>query len=265
MKTMVLRTLDRFTLLVADFFRYAGKLALLAYQVLHSLASKPFNWYRFLVQARRVGPGSFVIASLVALFVGMIIALQMAYMMVRLSAEIYIPNIIAVSLTRELAPVLTALIVAGRIGAGITAEIGSMVVTEQVDALKAFAVDPVTYLVVPRFLALSVMLPVLTIFAALVGIFGGFVICYFKLDISHFMYWQMVSDALAIKDVVTGLVKTVFFGMIIAVVGCFEGLNVRGGADGVGRATTLSVVRSFVLIIAFDCIFTFVFYFLFNA
>ncbi len=251
--------------LIVSFFSYVGKLAIFFAQTLFCAVTPPFNMYRFLVQALRVGPGSFFISSLVALFVGMIIALQMAYIMVRLSAEIYIPNVIAVSLTRELAPVLTALIVAGRIGAGITAEIGAMVVTEQVDALRAFATNPFRYLVVPRFLALAVMLPVLTVFAALVGIFGGFLICYFKLSISYHMYWSMVTSALVVKDIVTGLVKTVFFGMIIATVGCFEGLNAQGGADGVGRSTTLSVVRSFIFIIMFDCFFTFIFYFLFNA
>jgi len=199
---------------------------------------------------------------LVAFFVGMIIALQMAYQMVQLSAEIYIPNIIAVSLTRELAPVLTALIVAGRIGAGIAAEIGSMVVTEQVDALKAFAVNPVKYLVVPRFMGLLIMLPALTMFADIIGIWGGYVICVFKLHISHQMFWRMVFRALTVKDIVTGLVKTIFFGMIIAIVGCHQGLMVRGGAEGVGKATTTAVVRSFILIIMTDCIITFIFYFL---
>ena len=250
---------------VREFCRYVGQLALLLMRIVSAAVTPPFSAYRILSQAKRVGPGSFAIACLVALFVGMIIALQMAYMMLKLSAEIYIPNVIAASLTRELGPVLTALIVAGRVGAGITAEIGSMVVTEQVDALKAFATDPVRYLAVPRFLALAVMLPILTIFAVLVGIFGGFLICNLKLSISSHMYWSMVSDSLTIKDIVTGLAKTVFFGMIIATVGCFEGLNVKGGADGVGLATTLSVVRSFILIIMFDCFFTFIFYFLFNA
>ncbi len=250
---------------VLSFLRYIGQLTILFVQTLVCISSTPLNGYRFLAQAQRVGPGSFFISSLVGLFVGMIIALQMAYMMVQLSAEIYIPNVIAVSLTRELGPILTALIVAGRIGAGITAEIGTMEVTEQIDALKAFAVDPIRYLVVPRFLALVIMLPVLTLFAVIVGIFGGFLICSFKLSIDAHMYWSMVFDSLVIKDILTGLIKTVFFGMIIAIVGCFEGLNVRGGADGVGKATTLSVVRSFIFIIMFDCIFTFIFYFLFNA
>ena len=155
----------------------------------------------------------------------MIMALQMAYLMLQMSAEIYIPNVVAVSLTRELAPVLTALVVAGRIGAGITAEIGSMVVTEQVDALKAFAVNPIKFLVVPRFWALVIMLPVLTVFADLIGIFGGFVICVSKLGINATLFVNMVIEALMVKDVVTGLIKSVFFGMIIALVGCYQGFN----------------------------------------
>jgi phospholipid/cholesterol/gamma-HCH transport system permease protein len=244
---------------------YIGQLAILFGQVVYWACTPPFKPYRFLIQAKRVGPGSFLIAALVSFFIGMIIALQMAYLMVQLSAEIYIPNVIALSLTRELAPVLTALIVAGRVGAGITAEIGSMVVTEQVEALKAFAVNPVKYLVVPRFLALVIMLPVLTIFADIIGIYGGYIICVKKLGINGVMYWQMVCDALQLKDVATGLIKTIFFAIVIATVGCHQGLNVRGGADGVGNATTASVVRSFILIIMFDCAFTFIFYFLFKS
>ncbi len=250
--------------LVLDWVRYLGQLTILWGQTVSWSVTPPFKGRRSLIQAQRIGPGSFIIAALVAFFVGMIIALQMAYQMVQLSAEIYIPNIIAVSLTRELAPVLTSLIVAGRIGAGIAAEIGSMVVTEQVDALKAFAVNPVKYLVVPRFLGIILMLPVLAIFADIIGIWGGYVICVFKLHISHEMFWKMVFSALSMKDIITGLVKTVFFGMIIAIVGCHQGLQVRGGADGVGKATTTAVVRSFILIIITDCIITFVFYFLLN-
>jgi phospholipid/cholesterol/gamma-HCH transport system permease protein len=244
---------------------YVGELAILLGQTLYWIFTPPFKPYRFLIQAKRIGPGSFFISSMVAFFIGMIIALQMAYLMVQLSAEIYIPSVIALSLTRELAPVLTALIVAGRIGAGVTAEIGSMVVTEQVDALKAFAVNPVKYLVVPRFLALLLMLPVLTIFADIVGIYGGHVICVGKLGINSTMYWNMVFEALKLKDIATGLAKTVVFAMTIAIVGCHQGLRVRGGADGVGNATTTSVVRSFILIIVMDCVFTFIFYFVFNS
>ena len=244
--------------------RYLGQLIILLSRTVVCVFTPPFRGDRFFVQAQRIGPGSFMISALVGFFVGMIIALQMAYQMVQLSAELYIPNVIAVALTRELTPVLTALIVAGRVGAGIAAEIGSMVVTEQVDALKAFAVNPVRYLVVPRFLGLMLMLPVLTMFSDVLGIWGGYVICVFKLHISHEMFWKMTFRALTMKDILTGLTKTIFFGMIIAIVGCHQGLNVKGGADGVGKATTTAVVRSFILIIIMDCCITFIFYFLLN-
>lgn len=248
-----------------NWVRYIGQLSILWGQTCAWSVTPPYKGLRSLVQAQRIGPGSFVISSLVAFFVGMIIALQMAYQMIQLSAEMYIPNIIAVALTRELAPVLTALIVAGRIGAGIAAEVGSMVVTEQVDALKAFAVNPIKYLVVPRFLGLVIMLPVLAMFADIVGIWGGYVICVYKLHIGDEMFWKMTFQALTVKDIATGLVKTIFFGMIIAIVGCHQGLSVKGGAEGVGKATTTAVVRSFILIIIMDCLITFVFYFLLNV
>ncbi len=244
---------------------YIGELSILGGQAVYLACVPPFKWSRVLVQAQRIGPGSFFISALIAFFIGVIMALQMAYQMTKLSAEIYIPNVIAVSLTRELAPVLTALIVAGRIGAGITAELGSMAVTEQIEALKAFAVNPVKYLVVPRFLGLILMLPVLTIFADLIGIVGGFAICTTKLYISPALYITMIADSLEIRDVVTGLLKTISFGAIIALVGCHHGLNVRSGAEGVGRATTISVVSSFILIIMTDCLFTTLFYFIFNT
>ena len=243
---------------------YIGAITILLGQTIGLSFVPPLKFYRILDQAKRVGPDSFFIAALVAFFVGMIMALQMAYQMVELSAEIYIPNIVAVSLTRELAPVLTALIVAGRVGAGITAEIGSMTVTEQVDALRAFAVNPIKYLVVPRFIALIVMLPILTIFADLIGIFGAFLICVFKLNVNAMMYLTMVAQALNVHDIVTGLIKTIFFGGIIALVGCYQGLNVRGGAESVGRLTTMSVVISFIAIIMSDCLFTMIFYFIFK-
>jgi phospholipid/cholesterol/gamma-HCH transport system permease protein len=188
----------------------------------------------------------------------------MAYQMQKLSSEIYIANLVAVALTRELAPVLTALIVAGRIGAAITAELGTMAVTEQIDALQTLATNPVKYLVVPRFLALAIMLPVLTVYADIIGIFGGYFICVSKLGIGSQMYINMTLDALVVKDVMTGLIKTVFFGMIVALVGCYEGMRTKGGAEGVGRATTISVVTSFILIIATDCFFTALFYFIFE-
>jgi len=182
--------------------------------------------------------------------------------MQKLSSEIYIANIVAVSLVRELGPVLTALIVAGRNGAAITAAIGTMKVTEQVDALYTFAADPVKYLVVPRFIALAIMLPVLTLYSDIVGIMGGYFICVNRLGIPSNLYFSMTFDALMLKDMFIGLVKTSVFGMIIAIVASFEGFRVEGGAEGVGKATTSSVVKTFILIIAADCFFAALFYFI---
>jgi len=200
---------------------------------------------------------------LVSLFIGFIFALQTAYFMQRIGSELYIASLVALSLVRELGPVITALIIAGRVGAAITAELGSMQVTEQIDALETLATNPIKYLVVPRFLALSITLPLLTIYADIIGIFGSYLICVYKLGISSKMYMNITFDALLYKDLFTGLFKTIFFGMIIALVSCYEGFNVEGGAVGVGRATTRSVVITFVMILAADCFFTALFYFIF--
>ncbi|MBM3251530.1 MAG: ABC transporter permease [Candidatus Omnitrophica bacterium] len=245
--------------------RYVGDITILFLRAALWMTIPPFKHERTFQQAKRVGVDSFLIVSLVALFTGIILALQTAYQMQKLSSEIYIANLVAVSIVRELGPVLTALIVAGRIGAAITAEIGTMNVTEQVDALSTLAANPIKYLVVPRLLALALMLPVLTIYADLLGIFGGYLICVFKLKIGAAMYIRMSIDALAVKDIVTGLIKTVFFGMLISLVACHEGLHVEGGAEGVGKATTVSVVTSFILIIVSDCFFTALFYFIFKS
>ncbi|MBM3243677.1 MAG: ABC transporter permease, partial [Candidatus Omnitrophica bacterium] len=195
--------------------------------------------------------------------IGFIFALQTAYFMQRIGSELYIASLVALSIVREMGPVITALVVAGRVGAAITAELGSMQVTEQIDALETFATNPVKYLVVPRFLALSLMLPILTLYANAIGIFGSYLICVFRLGISSTMYLRVTFESLWYKDIFTGLSKTVVFGMIIAIISCYEGFNVRGGAEGVGRATTRSVVFSFIMIIVADCIFTALFYFIF--
>lgn len=244
-------------------FYYLGGMTTLAAKTFYWLFIPPFNRDRAIEQARKAGVESLLIVSLISFFIGVIMAFQISYLMIRLSAEMYIATVVGLSIVRELGPVITALIVAGRVGAAITAEIGSMQVTEQVDALETLATDPVKYLVVPRFLALTFMLPVLTLFADMIGIIGGWVISVFRLGISSRLYMNITFDSLQYKDIFTGLAKTVFFGMIIAFVSCYEGFNVQGGAEGVGRATTKSVVNSFILIIACDTFFTALFYFIF--
>lgn len=245
-------------------FDYTGGIFKLLFQTFFYIFRPPIKSERTFVQMKKIGVDSLLIVSIVAVFTGIILALQTAYQMQKLSSEIYIANIVALSLVRELGPVLTALIVAGRSGAGITAEIGTMTVTEQVDALYTLASNPVKYLVVPRFLSLAFVLPVLTLYSDLIGIFGGYFIGVHRLGIASNMYISLTFDALAFKDLFTGLLKALFFGMIIAIVGCFEGLKAEGGAEGVGKATTTSVVISFVAIIAADCFFTFLFYVLGN-
>jgi len=246
-----------------SFLYFLGGLTKLSAQTFIMTFMPPFKKQRFLEQAKKAGVDSLPIVTLVALFIGIILALQTAYQMQRLGSEMYIANIVALSLVRELGPVITALVVAGRVGAAIAAEIGSMQVTEQIDALETLATSPIQYLVVPRFLALSIMLPLLTLYADIVGIFGGYLICVTKLGVSASMYFNLTFDSLLFKDLFSGLFKTVIFGMIIAFVCCYEGFNVEGGAEGVGKATTHAVVASFILIITADCFITALFYFIF--
>ncbi len=221
----------------------------------------PMRKRQIFEQMSKIGVDSLPIVSLISLFTGMVLALQSAYQMQKISAEMYIASLVALSMTRELGPVLTALIVAGRVGASITAELGTMKVTEQIDALQTLATNPIKYLVVPRFLALIIMVPLLTLYADAIGGLGGYVIGTSKLHISHSMYMRMTWDPLKYKDVFTGLIKSFFFAIIICIIACYEGMTTEGGAEGVGRATTSSVVTSFILIIASDCFFTALFYF----
>lgn len=242
---------------------FLGGLASLVFQTFYWAFIPPVKEERIFEQAKKAGIESLPLVSLVALFIGVILALQTAVQMQRLGSEMYIASIVALSIVRELGPVITALVVAGRVGAAIAAEIGSMRVTEQIDALETLATNPVKYLVVPRFLALSLVLPILTLYANLIGILGGYLICVYKLGISSSMYLHITWSALLYKDLFSGLLKTVFFGMIIASVSCYEGFNVEGGAEGVGRATRHAVVETFILIITADCFFTALFYFIF--
>ena len=244
-----------------DFLKYTGGLTVLLGQTIFWIPMPPFRRRQVLEQMAKIGVDSLPIVFLISMFTGMVLALQSAYQMQRFSAEMYIASLVAFSMTRELAPVLTALIVAGRVGASITAELGTMQVTEQIDALETLATNPIKYLVVPRFLALIIMLPLLTIYSDIMGIFGGYLIGVYKLGISHSMYMKTTWQPLKYKDVFTGLIKSFFFGVIICIVACFEGMKTEGGAEGVGRSTTRAVVVSFILIIASDCFFTALFYF----
>jgi len=223
----------------------------------------PFKQKHMFAQMRRIGIASFPIVFLTSMFTGVVLALQSAYQMQKISAQMYIASLVALSMCRELGPVLTALVVAGRVGASITAELGTMKVTEQIDALETLATNPIKYLVVPRFLAIVIVLPILTIYADFIGMMGGYIVGVFKLGIGSSMYINMTFDPLVMKDFVTGILKSVCFAMIICTVACYQGFITKGGAEGVGKSTTLAVVISFIMIIAADCLFTALFYFAF--
>ena len=246
---------------VVALLEYAGHLGLLLVQAVGGCFIRPVRTSLVLYELEKIGAQSWFIVSLSSLFVGMVLAFQSAYQMQRLAAEIYIASLVALSVVREIGPVMAALIVAGRVGSAIAAELGTMKVTEQIDALVTLATDPVRYLVVPRLLATLVALPLLTVWADSVGILGGFIIGTMKLGILPSLYWKMTTLPLVFKDLGSGLLKSCMFALIICVVSCHEGFRAEGGAEGVGRATTRAVVSSFILIIAADCFFTAWFYF----
>ncbi|MCP4649152.1 MAG: ABC transporter permease [PVC group bacterium] len=245
------------------FVVYVGGLTMLFLRTITWAVRPPFKKKELLYQMKKTGVDSISIVFLTAFFTGIVLAFQSAYTMRQMSAEIYIASLVALSMTRELGPVLTALVVAARVGASITAEVGTMKVTEQIDALETMGTNPIKYLVVPRFLALAMMLPLLTIYADFVGMAGGLLVGVSKLHLAPTLYMKKTFDALVYKDLYTGLLKSVVFAGIISIVACYEGMRTRGGAEGVGKSTTLSVVISCVLVISFDCFFTALFYFMF--
>lgn len=222
---------------------------------------KPASYKNILHQMVFAGVQSVIIVFFISLFTGIVIAMQSAYQLKQLGAIIYVAPMVAISMARELGPVFTALVVAGRVGSAIAAELGTMKVSEQIEALETIALDPVRFLVVPRFVALLIMVPCLTIMADLIGILGGLIVGVFNLQLNMYRYISFSFDFMTWKDVWTGIVKSVFFATIIAMISCHVGLETRGGAEGVGKSTTLSVVLSFILIVLFDCILTGLFYF----
>jgi phospholipid/cholesterol/gamma-HCH transport system permease protein len=203
-------------------------------------------------QLYRLGVRSLTITNITLLFTGMVLAIQTAYSLGAYGGKAFVGDIVALSVVRELGPVLTALMVAGRVGAGITAELGSMAVTEQVDALRALAANPVKKLVVPRVGALVLSLPLLTTMAIAVALFGGLLMALFEIGQTRPYYMNHVVLALSVQDIVSGVGKTVFFAFFIGVIACYNGIRATGGADGVGKATTNTVVVSSISVIISD-------------
>lgn len=212
-------------------------------------------------QMVRIGLESLGIVALISLLVGLTVALQSAFQLRQFGANIFIADLIGIAMTREMGPLMTAILIAGRSGSSVAAEISTMVITEEVDALKVMGVNPVRFLVVPRFLAITLTQPLLTVMADALGILGGFFIAVTYLDVGATPFMDQLIGALQVKDILTGLVKSVSFAWIIVFVGAHRGFAVHGGAEGVGRATTSSVVQAIFLVIAADAFFSLLFYF----
>jgi len=242
-----------------DFMHLAGQVF---YWIFFGAAKKkPLKQAPIFEQMVFMGSKSIVIVFFVTFFTGIVLAMQSASQLSKLGGTIYVASLVSISICRELGPVLTALVIAGRVGAAITAEIGSMQVNEQIEALETMAINPVRFLIVPKVVALFFMLPCLTVIGDLSGMFGGYIIGVYNLGINSHLYIQTAFDYLTPKDIYTGLCKSFVFALIISLVGSYQGMQTRGGAVGVGRATTISVVTSFILIIVADCIVTGIFYF----
>lgn len=240
--------------------RAAGRLALFALSGLSHVVRPPYYPRLFLRALLEIGYFSLPVVALTAVFTGMVLALQSYTGFSRYSAESAIPNIVVLSITRELGPVLAGLMVAGRIGAAMAAELGTMRVTDQIDALSTLSTNPMKYLVAPRLLAGVIALPALVVIADILGVLGGFIVSTLKLGFNDATYLENTLNFMQTGDVVSGLVKASVFGFIITLMGCYQGYNSRGGAQGVGSATTAAVVSASILILAVDYILTEIFF-----
>ena len=229
-----------------------GRMFLLLGSVLKGIVKPPFEVRNIIMQMLEVGVNSLPVVLIMAVFTGMVLALQTYTGFKRFGAEGLVSSVVALSVTRELGPVLTAIIITGRAGAAMAAELGTMRVTEQIDALQTLATNPVKYLIVPRFLAGSIMLPALVVVTDIIGIVGGYFVTVILLGMSSKAYLRTTWSYLQIQDIYVGLVKACFFGAAFTLICCYQGFNAEGGAEGVGKATTDAVVISSMTIIISD-------------
>ena len=229
-----------------------GGLGLLTLRVMRNLRLPPSYLVLVAREIDIIGVRSLVVALTASLFTGMVMALQSAVNMARFGAENYVGPVVALSILRELGPVLTAILVGGKVASGITAELGSMKVTEQIDALRAIGVNYIKKLIVPRLMAALLVFPLLTIMADAIGLLGGMLVVVFDRDVDPYLYWNTISYWVVMKDFLTGLAKSVVFGGLITLIGCYNGLETDGGTEGLGRSTTDTVVQVAMAVIVSD-------------
>jgi phospholipid/cholesterol/gamma-HCH transport system permease protein len=242
------------------FLAATGRLAMFATAAVARAARLPLYGRAFLRQMLDIGYFSLPVVGLTAIFTGMVLALQSYTGFSRFSAESAVATVVVLSMTRELGPVIAGLMVAGRVGAAMAAEIGTMRVTDQIDALETLSTDPLRYLVLPRLVAGVVTLPFLVLIADIIGVFGGFLVGTYKLGFNPYTYLRGTQQHLEVIDVVSGLIKAAVFGFIITLMGCYHGYHSRGGAQGVGQATTYAVVSASILILVVDYLLTAAFF-----
>ncbi len=237
---------------LSQFFGAIGEVAILTWRTFAELFKRPFEFNLLVVQLEQGGVQSWSITLLTAVFTGMVMAMQFAIGLEPFGASLYTGKLVSLGIVRELGPVLTALLVGGRVGAGFTAEIGSMAVTEQIDAIRALGANPIRKLVLPRVVAMVIALPLLTVLADIVGCMGGIFITMLEVGISFRFGIEQMVDTIEVHDLLHGIAKSAFFGYFIAIISCWVGMNTRGGTEGVGQATTRTVVWTSITILISD-------------
>jgi len=262
--TVLIENVGRATLNLLD---YVGGLTIQLWAGLRALgtalpiAGNRRRWKSSVAQMLQIGVDALPMVGLMAICAGFILAMQGASELKRFGAIRYVIDLVAVGFTRELGPLLTAIAVSGRSGSAFSAEIGTMMVTEEIDALRVMAFDPIEFVLAPKFLAALIVIPCLSIFANVCGILAGWIFMFFSTNLGFMLYVRYALDSIAMHDVIGGLIKSLAFATIIVQVGCLEGFRVRGGPEAVGRSTTAAVVKATFLVIVADVIFTAIFYF----
>jgi phospholipid/cholesterol/gamma-HCH transport system permease protein len=241
---------------IVAFLHHLGAVTVLSGQAFRALWKRPFEMALLVDVIDNAGIGSISITFLALIFTGMVMALQFSVGLEPYGASLYTGKLVTLGIIRELGPVLTALLVGGRVSSGITAELGSMAVNEQIDAIRALGADPIKKLVLPRVLACTISLPLLTLIADVVGCFGGMIVTMQQVGITWRFYVEQLLDTIAVVDLMHGIGKSVFFGYFIAIIGCYMGMNTQGGTAGVGRATTQTVVYVSVVILVSNFLLT---------
>ena len=239
-----------------DFLEFVGGISNMVAECVRVLFSKPPSFTSLTDEMFQLGVKSFLIVAVAALAVGLVMSIQFGFGLARFGAKLYVPKIVTVSIVRELGPIFTALMLAGRVGAGIASEVGSMKVTQQIDAIRALGTDPIQKIVLPKIIACIIVTPLLTILSNFIGIFGGMAISSGQLGVSAYDFFFKSFDIITGRDVVGGLVKAIIFGFLIGTVGCYMGMNTTGGTQGVGNSTTRAVVTASVLVVFSDFILT---------